>query len=217
MAAKIITCTCSRCGKPNPVPLVEGVDVSKEPELRSQVLNASIFRYQCASCRTINWISYPFLYHDPSRRFMVQLVDPRETGDPFLKAFSSGNETDEALKGVVADMKNRYNLRTVHTPNELMEKIQIFEAGFDDRLLEIYKHEIIAGEQTRRIIALWFHTAKETGPFFYVEDPEGIHEGIAIKRVRYEALQEEYKDLDQDRSETLIDQAWAIRHTKQTA
>ena len=137
MASHMIRFRCEQCGKMHDASVYDGVDVSQEPQFRSRVMDASIFDFVCPDCGAVTGILYPFLYHDPANRFMVQLVDSTVTEDPFTGIFDEEDASEQAVRDVVEDMKARYSFRTVTTPNELMEKIAIFEAGYDDRVIEL--------------------------------------------------------------------------------
>jgi len=210
MAKHSIRFRCEQCGKYHNADIYDGVDVSKEPQFRAKVMDASIFDFVCPDCGTVNGILYPFLYHDPTRRFMVQLVDHTVKEDPFTELFNTDDETDQAIKGVVEDMKQRYYLRTVTTPNELMEKIAVFEAGLDDRVLELIKQGILAADASGTILQLYF-APTDSGPVFLAEEADGFHRSFRLDQTVYDSMQE---SLVFDPSETRIDAAWAVRYLK---
>ena len=210
MARRVLPYRCPQCGKIHDYPVYEGVDVTKEPQFRAKVMDASIFDFVCPHCGSVNGVMYPFLYHDPARRFMVQLVDSTMPEDPFTDLFATDDASERAIRSVVEDMKTRYALRTVTTPNELMEKIAIFEAELDDRVLEIMKQGILAADDSGKILDLLF-APTENGPAFLVEEEVGFTKAIPLDMTLYENLS---RDAEQfaDETETRINAEWAKRH-----
>ncbi len=203
MSRVLIPFQCEQCGRHLHRQVYDGVDVSKEPQYRAKVMDASIFDFVCPHCGNVNGVIYPFLYHDPAHRFMIQLVDSSFKGDPFVDVFDAGNETDGAMKQVVRDMKDRYRLRTVHTPNELMEKIVLFERELDDRAVEIMKAGILAADDS--ILSLWF-APTENGPVFLVEDEAGFSRSVPFDEALYAEVAKRTAEFPNE--ETGIDQNW---------
>ena len=54
MARKTIPYRCPQCGKLQDYEIYEGVDVSKEPQFRAKVMDASIFDFVCPHCGAVN-------------------------------------------------------------------------------------------------------------------------------------------------------------------
>ena len=93
----------------------------------------------------------------------------------------------------------------VTTPNDLMEKIAVFEAGYDDRILEIMKRGITASDPAGTILHLYF-APTENGPVFLAEEEAGFTRSFPLDKTIYDSLQQA---AEFDASETKIDQAWA--------
>ena len=203
MSRVLIPFQCEQCGRHLHKQVYDGVDVSKEPQYRAKVMDASIFDFVCPHCGNVNGVIYPFLYHDPSRRFMIQLVDSSFKGDPFVDVFDETKETERAMKQVTADMKSRYRFRTVRTPNALMEKIILFENDLDDRAVEIMKAGLLAADPS--ILSLWF-APTENGPVFLIEDETGFSRSVPFDAKLYEEVMEKAPAFSD--AETEIDQNW---------
>ena len=214
MAKKTLPYRCPQCGKIHDYPVYDGVDVSKEPQFRAKVMDASIFDFVCPHCGAVNGVIYPFLYHDPSHRFMVQLVDSTMPEDPFTDLFRT-EESEHAIRSVVEDMKTRYAFRTVTTPNELMEKIAILEADLDDRVLEIMKQGILAADDSGKILNL-LYAPTDNGPAFLVEEEIGFTRTIPLDLQLYHTLAEDTDRLG-DPGETRINADWARKQITQAS
>ena len=212
MASHTVSFRCEQCGRTHEKTVYDGVDVSREPQFRARVMDASIFDFVCPDCGAVTGIIYPFLYHDPENGFMVQLVDSSVTEDPFTGVFDTQDESDRAVREVVEDMKMRYYFRTVTTPNELMEKIAVFEAGYDDRVLELIKQGILAADPAGTILHLYF-APTDSGPVFLAEEEAGFTRSFPLDMEVYESIK---AAASFDPSETRINEHWAKRYLAET-
>ena len=96
------------------------------PELRRDILRESMFDWECRHCGYTAQMAYPMIYHDPMNAFMICL---RPSGAV------SGAEPIPAVRAL--------KKRSVKNPQELKEKILIFEAGLDDAAVELVKNAIV--------------------------------------------------------------------------
>ena len=117
---------CPNCGQTQKLELYTSINAEENPELRRDILRESVFDWECRHCGYTAQMAYPTIYHDPERGFMVCL---RPSG-----AVSKA-ETIPAVKGL--------KKRSVKNPQELKEKILIFEAGLDDTAVELVKNAIV--------------------------------------------------------------------------
>ncbi len=124
------TLPCPRCNTPSPFTIWESVNVTLDPELKEQLLSRELFRFTCPACQETSELVYPLLYHDQQRKLMVWLLLPDENDEISLDQ-ASLEAAKTALQG--------YTLRLVATANALIEKILIFDAGLDDRVIELMK------------------------------------------------------------------------------
>lgn len=123
------TARCSRCGEDTVVPAYSSINTVEQPELKTKVLDGSAFMWQCPHCGTLNLIQYQTLYHDPSEKVMVWLTRGSEELEAQVMAAYS------KLEGL-----DDYIMRFVDDAGSLIEKIKIFDAGLDDRTMEMTKY-----------------------------------------------------------------------------
>ncbi len=116
---------CPQCGRVQKLEMTVSVNSEENPEIRRDILREGIFDWECLSCGYTAQMAYPLLYHDPKHGFMVALRPSPSVG----KA-----EAVPAVRGL--------RLRSVKSPQELKEKILIFEAGLDDVAVELVKNAI---------------------------------------------------------------------------
>lgn len=121
--------SCSRCGVPQAITTYTSINVGEHPELKAQVLDGSLFMWECPHCGARNLIRSQTLYHDPSERLMVWVTG----GSAELE------ERVKAAYGSVQELKD-YTLRFVDDAGSLIEKVKIFDAGLDDLAMEMAKY-----------------------------------------------------------------------------
>lgn len=120
---------CSRCGTESSFPAVGAVNAAEQPELKEEVRSGRIFVRNCPKCGAPILLRTPFLYHDPALRLMVWLSD----GNPDTESrMADAVRAEEGLSD--------YCLRIADTPGDLIEKVNIAEAGLDDLAVEICKY-----------------------------------------------------------------------------
>lgn len=123
---------CHNCSKISRFDVYSSVNVTLDPSLKKQILDSSLFNWECPFCHEkYNWVN-DFLYHDMDHHFMM-FFDPDEIAEREYKE-------DTALPPMPPLFKiERYNLRQVHGLNRLKEKIKILDAGLDDIVVELLK------------------------------------------------------------------------------
>lgn len=117
--------SCSKCLKQTEVDIRQSINVALDPELKSRVKDGSLFVWECPYCGQRNLLKYQTLYHDPDTKLMVWLL-PGDQKPP--------QAVEEAVSGL-----DGYTLRIVREVGELVEKVNIHDAGLDDVVLEMCK------------------------------------------------------------------------------
>jgi hypothetical protein len=117
----------------------ESLNVTLDPEQKPHVLSGDLAVFRCPSCAHAAWVDYPILYHDMDQDIMIwKVVEGQDLGDPFQGVLPALREA----------FTRTYRLRLVDTWPELVEKIAIFDAGLDDRLMEIFKGSFLSRHNT---------------------------------------------------------------------
>jgi len=117
--------SCSKCLKQTEVDIRQSINVALDPELKSRVKDGSLFVWECPYCGQRNLLKYQTLYHDPDTKLMVWLL-PGDQKPP------------QAVEEAVSQLDG-YTLRIVREVGELVEKVNIHDAGLDDVVLEMCK------------------------------------------------------------------------------
>jgi len=119
------TVTCKQCGTPQPFTVWESLNVTLNPLEKEELLKGTLTKFTCLKCNWSAEVTYPMLYHDMQRQLMFWLWPAK--GDP-----------DVAGMPLQAGIEN-YKFRIVDSRIDLVEKIFIFDAGLDDRVIEMMK------------------------------------------------------------------------------
>lgn len=123
---------CPSCKKKLEYVYWESVNTSLNPELKSRIIDKSIFNLSC-ECGFNRNIIHPLLYHDMGKNLMIQFIMPEDAYDA-KKMFDEIQENE--LLSIVSD---KMRLRIVTDVNYLIEKITIFDSDFDDKVIEVMK------------------------------------------------------------------------------
>lgn len=139
---------CQKCGKEHRVEIYKSINTATDPDLKAKVLNGELFLWECPDCGTGNLVAYDCLYHDPDEKFMVWMLP---FGEP------QGPEKDAIMRQAKA--MGDYKLRIVANAGDLMEKVLVFDAGFNDRTIELVK--FVAGRELEGVSKLHFYRMQD--------------------------------------------------------
>lgn len=123
--------TCPKCSHAASAHLYISINATNDPSFREDLLTGKLLSYRCEKCGFEGRYTYPLLYNDMKRRFMVYLI-------PDIERFQL---EDRSLED---DFRNLKGITKRITPdfNSLKEKIFIFESGLDDMAVELTKYAI---------------------------------------------------------------------------
>lgn len=114
------------------------------------------------------------IYHDPVNKIIIQLT-----------------ESLEQDKEIDSYLKKNYKCRNVSDPNEVGEKILIFEYGLDDRIVEIEK-AMLCGKAKEKDADLsvegMYFAPKDDGWYFIAFDSNGFISDIPFHHELYEQI-----------------------------
>ena len=139
---------CPKCGHTGSAHLYISINATNEPRFRDDLLSGKLLDYTCPSCGYQGRYTYPLLYNDMKRRFMVYLIPEI---DRFQLEDRSLEEDYRNLKGI--------RKRITANFNALKEKIFIFESGLDDMAVELTKlavSEVVAKDTGYNVYSGYF-------------------------------------------------------------
>ena len=121
----MVPANCSHCHQQTEIEVRQSINVALDPQLKARVKDGSLFVWECPFCGYRNLAKYQTLYHDPDNRLMVWLL-PGDQQPP--------RAVEEAVKEL-----DGYTLRRVREVGDLIEKVNILDAGLEDTILEMCK------------------------------------------------------------------------------
>ena len=194
--------TCPHCGQESKYRLWNSVNTALNPELKQKILSKELFLFQCPECGEKMIVDYGMLYHQTEDKLMIYYVtDDNEFTDVVGKL--AGRNID--------DRDEEYRCRVVCSSDELAEKIMIFDAGLDDRAVELLKllcrKQMEDGYPEMMVDDVYFQTTEDSqGMIVFLSQGQPCAE-IPFKKEAYDAIQKYYKEEGND--ELIIDMEWA--------
>lgn len=119
---------CPNCNEITNAHLYISVNATNDPQFREELLSENLLKWKCENCGYEGRFTYPLLYNDMKRRFMIYLI-------PQIDRFQL---EDRELED---DYRNLKGITKRITPdfNSFKEKVFIFESGLDDMAVELTK------------------------------------------------------------------------------
>jgi len=121
--------TCPSCGAVSSFTIFDSINVTNEPELKQMLLRRELMTFCCQDCMHEVEFEYDLLYHDMEASTMIWLKHVDEGERPVI---------DSTVMPRI-DFIQGYRFRLVASLNQLIEKIQIFDDGYDDIVIEVFK------------------------------------------------------------------------------
>lgn len=129
---------CKNCPCEYEITVYESVNGVFDPEAEEKLLNGELFINTCPECGCVCSLSYPMLYHNMDSRLMIHLCPHGEDVEQCIKNIKDAQgEIDK--KFPEKRIEKPYTFRIVPDENVLREKVSIFSAGLDDRIIELLK------------------------------------------------------------------------------
>ena len=132
---EIIKIKCPHCNEEIEYKTYASINSKTDPELKEMLLSGALFKYECPHCHQSGFLGFPFLYHDPINHILIQYTS-KDKMDETLSSFV--NNVNKARQ-ILGNEFNKYRYRICDDFGGLVEKIDCFEKGLDDRVLEITK------------------------------------------------------------------------------
>ena len=119
---------CPKCGEKTSTSVYTSINVTIDPQFKDTLLSGELLSYKCENCGYTGRFSYPLLYNDMDRKFMIYLI-------PEIDRFQI---EDRELEDDYRNLKG-ITKRVTSSFNAFKEKIFIFETGLDDMAVELTK------------------------------------------------------------------------------
>lgn len=129
---------CEKCGHTQKVNIIPYINFKDNPEYYGLVKGMNIFKVRCEKCGTERIIQFDTLIVDETAKYFIYLLTDKSLQNNFKHQVKYFVETT-LNKNDDYDF-NVYKTRLVFSPNDLIEKMTIFEAGLNDEAIEIIKY-----------------------------------------------------------------------------
>ncbi len=196
--------TCPKCSQVQSHTIYEQISAFNEPALKTKILRNEMFRFICNHCGHQLTLLYPSLYHDAVHGFMVYLI-------PTQDQQRIGKIELDALMNEYLELKTT---RTVRIPNQLAEKIIIFENKLDDRLVELVKQEtkhFLQQQQTPEILDIYLNKS-ENGYYFVIIHGSDDWRTLDVDENVFEIAYDKYSSYFEDlKPFSEVDAQWATQ------
>jgi len=183
------TITCPECGHTQDFIIWQTLNGDLDPEAKQQLLDGTLFRFECNKCGHKSNVDYGILYHDMMHQAMIYYVDENSVEQAIESMYGAEDKMGIEMPG--------YRKRVVTDQNALREKAIIFEHELDDRVIEIIKLFYLANASKQ------FPEAKIKEVYFLVTDGKYILEFIGDRPLSAEVSTSMYDSIKTDFAERL--------------
>lgn len=198
---------CSKCKKEFKIPIFPYINFNENPEYYAKVKNLDIFKVKCEFCGNEEFVKYDCLIVDPIHKYFIYLFNNKN-----IEAFRKSVDyfVNVILKKDQIQDWDQLQTRLVLDLNELIEKIQIFELGLNDKAIEIIKRGLIEKKLKNNDVLLFDGIHNTDLEFIKLsENPEKITINIEFYNKIIENVN---KMKDEKINFDLVNQDWVLHH-----
>lgn len=189
---------CPKCNMENTKRTWKNINVNTNPDLKDKLMDLSLFRFKCSECGYEAILDYSLTYEDDYR---IYYVTEQQELDEVLDLLS--NQGD-----LIEDETIRFN-RVVCTQDDLLEKVNIFDLGLDDKVIEVIKVLFFMNFRQQKqveIDAIQFKKNEKNYQLRFMR--QGFEEGsVQFDQELYNRVKEKYEEYMEE--DVRIDFDWA--------
>jgi CpXC motif protein len=187
------TIVCS-CGEHYVVEVANGLHISARPDIRKQILDGTFHKFSCPHCGATQQVDALLSLTDfPARQWITiapatALPERAKYIELAKEGFARTMESNapELVIGWSKEMKRRL----VFGLAALREKLVVWDAGLDDRVVELLKIQLLRDLRGNFAPADYFHVVavRADALDFEKTHADGMIRGFAIPRRLYDEL-----------------------------
>lgn len=142
------TLPCPACARPMEVHLLEGMHISRIPQVRAAILDGSLHVFSCSGCAHRFVVEVPAIYTDfPNGQYVaVEVGAPADLAPVRGKHRRVFDECFTLGPPPAQDLAVALRTRLVFGYSALREKLLVWDAGLDDRVVESAKGDWFEAE-----------------------------------------------------------------------
>ena len=199
---------CPRCRKESEFTFWRSINTTIDPELKEKVRSRELFQFVCPVCGHKVEVDYGFLYHQMEDHYMIYYVG-QEDVEQTKETLASAKSDDFLSK-----FAEGYTYRIVISKQQLLDKLNIFDSGYDDRIVEIMKLLVLLQHYEENAVQnvdeMFYHKNKDGSDGFVLFSNRAYICDVTVSNELYEILAEHYLPvLGESNAEYIIDQEWA--------
>ena len=204
---------CPKCGAEHDFEIWLRINTDLDQEKKKKVRSGELFRTTCPSCGQKIDVVYPCLYHEMENKVMIYYAPGAKAMKDAAAAFDEGSEETVKERGFDPAQKG-YRNRVVGSLYDLQEKIAVFDAGLDDRIVEICKvmigSELQKSQPEAAFDDLLFYQDSTGGRLALMKNGNAFA-SVSLPGDIYKAVGDHYKPLiDRFGDEKVIDMEWVM-------
>ena len=169
----------------------------------NQIISGKLFEVTCSKCGFTTLVDYPMLFNDMNHSIMIMYQRQKD--------YYENSKLDSLVKAF------KTNYRIVFSQEALREKVCIINAGYDDRVMELYKvfllHTDFSEQHPNEIGTAFFYGEDNSNRIDILTD-EGKSYNTPFQKNIYDALKESFELCVKAYpvNETVIDSEWAEKY-----
>lgn len=200
---------CSKCGEENEFTFWRSINTMIDPECKEKVRSRELFQFVCPVCGNRAEVDYGFLYHQMEDHYMIYYVGEEDV-EQAKGTFDSANN-DKLL----SKASEGYTYRIVTSKQQLLDKLNIFDSGYDDRIVEIMKLLVLfqyyEENDIQNVDEMFYYRNEDGFDGFVLFSDRNYVCDITVSNELYQVLAEHYLPMlgENTKTEYVIDQEWA--------
>ncbi|HEM5489895.1 TPA: CpXC domain-containing protein [Streptococcus suis] len=205
--------SCPLCNHQSGFTTYQSINATLEPKLKQQLIDRELFKFYCLNCGEQRVVCYETLYHDMENRLMLYYIPAmvnRESEETRIEDIFSQIKQIEGDR--YSNTFDTYKFRIVSDLESFIEKVQIFDAGYDDRIVELMKF-VLAPKEEEDIQFSYDHMVftkegDDSYQFMFIYENRAVV-SLKFSKEMYEHFELEYATILDD--QYFVDEAWAYR------
>lgn len=163
---KTYSITCSKCKYVGNIAVSDTVNIDSTTDNKEKIMKRLFFKFRCPECKNDFQAEYPVLFESLENNVLLYFVPKAD------------EKKLEKVKNLAVSNDFGKKMRIINNQNELVEKLLIFDDGYDDIIIEYLKTVIeksVAKEQKEKMKDLYYSGMRGDSLLFVVPLKDGTY------------------------------------------